>query len=143
MCLYWFWMVFVPTNFIEAGWKAERLAIRSSFWWPEAARIRNKQDQDKRSSEFEHRKTLCEGLKTFYCRSIWQDFDSTFSRLLKGANSRKQLLVELKKSKSFFIKETRCWNMAFIFGFFKLLLQVLLVFSFLPLVVFFYLVLSF
>jgi hypothetical protein len=33
--------------------------------------------------------------------------------------------------------------MAFIFGFFKLLLQVLLVFSFLPLVVFFYLVLSF
>jgi hypothetical protein len=34
---------FVLTNFIEAGWKAERLAVRSSFWWSEAARNRNKQ----------------------------------------------------------------------------------------------------
>jgi hypothetical protein len=36
MCLCWFWMFFAPTNFIEAGWKAERLAVRSRFWWPEA-----------------------------------------------------------------------------------------------------------
>jgi hypothetical protein len=36
-------MVFAPTNFIEAGWKTERLVVRSSFWWPEAARSRNKQ----------------------------------------------------------------------------------------------------
>jgi hypothetical protein len=42
MCLCWFWMVFAPTNFIEADWKAERLSVRSSFWWPEAARSRNK-----------------------------------------------------------------------------------------------------
>jgi hypothetical protein len=38
-------MVFAPTNFIEAGWKAECLAVRSSFWWSEAARSRNKQGQ--------------------------------------------------------------------------------------------------
>jgi hypothetical protein len=43
MCLCWFWIVFAPTNFIEARWKAERLAVRSNFWWPEAARSRNKQ----------------------------------------------------------------------------------------------------
>jgi hypothetical protein len=43
MCLCWFWMVFAPTNFIEAGWKAERLAVRNSFWYPETARSRNKQ----------------------------------------------------------------------------------------------------
>jgi hypothetical protein len=42
MCLCWFWIVFVPTNFIEASWKAEHLVVRSSFWWPEAARSRNK-----------------------------------------------------------------------------------------------------
>jgi hypothetical protein len=35
--------VFSPTNFIETGWKAERLAVRNNFWWPEAARSRNKQ----------------------------------------------------------------------------------------------------
>jgi hypothetical protein len=39
-------MVFVPTNFIEADLKAERLAVRSSFWWPEAARSRNKQAKE-------------------------------------------------------------------------------------------------
>jgi hypothetical protein len=43
LCVYvdfgWF---LPPTNFIEASWKAERLAVRSSFWWPEAARSRNK-----------------------------------------------------------------------------------------------------
>jgi hypothetical protein len=37
LCVYvdfeWF---LPPTNFIEAGWKAERLTVRSSFWWPEA-----------------------------------------------------------------------------------------------------------
>jgi hypothetical protein len=27
---------FCLTNFIEADWKAERLAVRNSFWWPEA-----------------------------------------------------------------------------------------------------------
>jgi hypothetical protein len=43
MCLCWFWMIFAPTNFIEAGWKAERLTVRNSFWWLEAARNRNKQ----------------------------------------------------------------------------------------------------
>jgi hypothetical protein len=43
MCLCWFWMVLPPMNFIEADWKAERLAVRSSFWWPEAVRSRNKQ----------------------------------------------------------------------------------------------------
>jgi hypothetical protein len=36
-------MVFTQTNFIEVGWKAECLAVRSSFWWPEAAKSRNKQ----------------------------------------------------------------------------------------------------
>jgi hypothetical protein len=43
MCLCWFCIVFALTNFIEADWKTERLAVRSSFWWPEAARSRNKQ----------------------------------------------------------------------------------------------------
>jgi hypothetical protein len=46
LCVYvdfgWF---LPPTIFIEAGWKAERLTVRSSFWWPEAARSRNKQAQ--------------------------------------------------------------------------------------------------
>jgi hypothetical protein len=45
MCLCWFWMVFTQTNFIEADWKAERLAVRSSFWWPEALKSWNKQGQ--------------------------------------------------------------------------------------------------
>jgi hypothetical protein len=36
---------FCPTNFIEVGWKAERLTVRSSFWWSEAVRSRNKQAQ--------------------------------------------------------------------------------------------------
>jgi hypothetical protein len=44
LCVYvdfgWF---LPPTNFIEAVRKAERLAVRGSFWWPEAARSRNKQ----------------------------------------------------------------------------------------------------
>jgi hypothetical protein len=31
MCLHWFRMVFTQTNFIEADWKAERLAVRDSF----------------------------------------------------------------------------------------------------------------
>jgi hypothetical protein len=43
LCVYvnfgWF---LPPTNFIEVGWKAERSAVRSSFWWLEAARNRNK-----------------------------------------------------------------------------------------------------
>jgi hypothetical protein len=34
-------MVFTQTNFVEAGWKAECLVVRSSFWWPEAAKSRN------------------------------------------------------------------------------------------------------
>jgi hypothetical protein len=36
-------MFFAPMNFIEAGWKDKRLVVRSSFWWSEAARSRNKQ----------------------------------------------------------------------------------------------------
>jgi hypothetical protein len=40
-------MVFVLTNFIEADWKAERLTVRSSFWWPEAGRSQNKQAHNK------------------------------------------------------------------------------------------------
>jgi hypothetical protein len=39
-------MVFAPTNFIKAGLKAERLVVRNSFWWPEAARSRNKQGHE-------------------------------------------------------------------------------------------------
>jgi hypothetical protein len=35
-------MVFTQTNFIETDWKAECLAVRSSFWWLEAAKSRNK-----------------------------------------------------------------------------------------------------
>jgi hypothetical protein len=37
LCVYvdfeWF---LPPTNFIETGWKVKRLAVCSSFWWPEA-----------------------------------------------------------------------------------------------------------
>jgi hypothetical protein len=36
-------MIFNQTNFIEADWKAERLAVRNSFWWPEAPKSWNKQ----------------------------------------------------------------------------------------------------
>jgi hypothetical protein len=47
LCVYvdfgWF---LPPTNFIKAGWKAERLAVRSNFWWLEAARSPNKQGHD-------------------------------------------------------------------------------------------------
>jgi hypothetical protein len=36
-------MIFIQTNFIQAGWKAECLTVHSSFWWPEAAKSQNKQ----------------------------------------------------------------------------------------------------
>jgi hypothetical protein len=35
-------MVFTQMNFIEAGWKAERLTVRNSFWWPETTKTWNK-----------------------------------------------------------------------------------------------------
>jgi hypothetical protein len=49
-------MVFIQTNFIEASWKAECLAVRISFWWLEAAKSRNKQGQSPRGvgSEQKH-----------------------------------------------------------------------------------------
>jgi hypothetical protein len=36
-------MIFTQMNFIEADWKAECLAVSITFWWPEAAKSRNKQ----------------------------------------------------------------------------------------------------
>jgi hypothetical protein len=34
---------FYPNEFFRTGWKVKCLAVRSSFWWPEAAKIRNKE----------------------------------------------------------------------------------------------------
>jgi hypothetical protein len=44
-------MVFIQTNFIEAGWKAECLAVRSSFWWPEAAKSPNKHGHSRKGED--------------------------------------------------------------------------------------------
>jgi hypothetical protein len=48
-------MIFTQTNFIETDWKAERLAVRSSFWWPEAPKSWNKQGQSGGDTEKEER----------------------------------------------------------------------------------------
>jgi hypothetical protein len=77
---------FTQMNFIEAGWKAKYLAVRKSFWWPEAAKSWNKQvvacdtGASIFPSAFAYDKVLvCVGLATStYGHTYWVAHTSNF-----------------------------------------------------------------
>ena len=120
MCLCWFWMVCTLTNFIEADWKAERLAVRSSFWWPEAARSWNKQGHCKlpQDGHAVSRPTTAErhGLmwkKVTYmslqCSPCWTT--CYFFFWLRGMVLRFQIFLKyIKKATMRMDRGSRCWT---------------------------------
>jgi hypothetical protein len=77
LCVYvdfgWF---LPPTKFIEIGWKVEHLALHNSFWWPEAARSRNKQGPP------------------LHQQFVWE-LGMGFPRVGKGEQRRRELVWEL------------------------------------------------